>query len=290
MNDVPVPTFTLGNLLTHEFPADNNSIIDEGILKDNSILGLAGPAKSGKSLILNTIIANVVTGQPLFGAYRTNHGRAVIPAFQVLRPQRVLLLEQEIGSQDLRDRLRPLYESHSSEQRKLLSDNLLCHSLDYRLQLDTSPHNLSALVQQYRPGILALDPFIEFHTSNENDTQSMRKILHHLDQIRQSYNLAVIITHHTGKEGMTPKQGLDLFRGSSVFAGKIDSAILIHNHGLNTGQSRLDFVIRRGKPIKPVFVGVDENDLVTRFICWASDPKKKEKLVKLDIENMDVVM
>lgn len=286
MNDAtPVPTFTLGELFDHKFPADTNSIVDEGILKDNSILVIAGPPKAGKSLILNTILANIITGQPLFNAYRGNHGRAS-PAFKVLRPQPVLLIEQEIGSEDLRDRLRPLYDSHTLEQRNLLREGLMCHSLDYRLQLDTSPQLLYDLVARYKPSILALDPFIEFHTSNENDTQSMRKVLHNLDEIRQKCKLAVILTHHMGKESMTPKQGLDLFRGSSVLAGKIDTGILIHNHGINTGQSRLDFVIRRGKPIKPLYVGTGEDDLVTRFICWANDPKRKEKLVKLDIETM----
>lgn len=286
-----VKTFAFKHLLDHPRHAETNVLVSDGILKDNSIMAVVGPSKSFKSFTLNTLATDLVVQRNLFASHRNDHGRHT-PAFEVTKPCRVLLIEQEIGEDDLEDRLKPIFTGLSPDHQELMRENLFTHSLDHTIQLDTDIgyHNLASIVGEVKPHVLILDPLIEFHTSNENDTQSMSKVMRTFDKLRETFSpLAIVFSHHEGHSSQNPRQGIDRFRGNTVVGAKIDSALLVNIHNRRTLQLRIDFVLRRGKPLDSLYVGLDDS-LRAQFLCWYRDPAKKTKLAKLEFEDTEMML
>lgn len=283
-----VKTVKFGELLNHPRAIATNDLISEGVLKNNALLAIAGLAKSFKSFVMNTVAVDLIVQRNLFAAHRSDHGR-MSQALIVQKPCRVLLIEQEIGEDDLEDRLKPIYSSLSLEQREMMQENLFTHSLDHTVQLDTQPGfvRIARIVEKIRPDVLFLDPLIEFHTTNENDTQGMSKVMRTFDLLRETFNpLAICFSHHEGHQTQNPRQGIDRFRGNTVVGGKIDSALLVTVHNRRALQLRIDFVLRRGKPLDSLFINLDDS-LRAQFMCWFRDPTKKTKLAKLELEDLD---
>lgn len=266
-----VQTLSLRQLLDHTFPADN-FIIGEGLLPANGMLFIAGPPKSWKSFVLSTMIYHLVTGTNLFGAYRKPHAREVM-ALPVSKPQRVLLLEQEIGYYDVRERLLPFWKSMPPEHQELMADNLFIHSRDHTMNLGTPEgcQRIESIIRAVRPTVVAFDPLIEFHTLNENDTQSMAMAMRNLDAMRNTLAFATAITHHTGKPNPhTQRTGPDMLRGSSVIFGKGDSFLMLKPLNRNQGKLRCDFTIRRGAPIRSLNLMLDWSELRAKFYEWSN--------------------
>jgi hypothetical protein len=286
-----VKTYPFGELLAHPRHAATNVLIGDGLLKDNAILAVVGPSKSFKSFILNTVATDLIVKRNLFVAHRVVHGRHS-KAFEMTKPCRVLLIEQEIGEDDLEDRLSPIYAGLAPAEQSLMRANLFTHSLDHTLQLDTvSGYNqLTEVVASIRPDVLIMDPLIEFHTSNENDTQGMAKVMRTFDKLRETFApLAIIFSHHEGHAQQNPRIGIDRFRGNTVVGAKVDSALLVTVHNRRQLQLRLDFVLRRGKPLDSLYVSLDDA-LRAQFLCWYRDPEKKKKLANLEEEGASLLM
>lgn len=278
---------TVRELLTCTFPPEPY-LIDEGIMRLNSIMVIGGAPKAYKSFLQNSLILALVTGTPLFGAHRKSHGREE-RAFVTSRPCRVLMLEQELGNYDLRERLIPMIRSLPHDQAKLFGENLYTHSMDHTLQLDTEDgmKRIDALVAEARPDVLVLDPLIEFHTSDENSTQAMACVLRNLDLLRQKYNLCLSISHHTGKPNdNSSRSGPDLLRGNSVIYGKGDAFFMASVRNRAAGIVKIEPVIRRGKPIAPFYVAIDWADLRAKFHCWHTKETAKQ-MNKLVVEDSD---
>lgn len=272
--------YYLHELLATTFPPDNDALIDEGLLARNAIMVIGGPPKAYKSFVLGTIICHLATGTNLFGAYRAAKHGGVLPAFNVRRQCRVLLLEQEIGVYDLKLRYNELFQRLSPSERTLMGENVALYSCDPDLQLNTplGCQKIMALIDQYKPDVLCLDPLIEFHTLNENDTQSMRLVMANLDKIRHHRDLAVIINHHTGKGGAElMRSGPDLLRGNSVIFAKGDSYLMLSPKNRKAGIIEIEFTVRRGKPIENLTLKLDWDDLRAKFKDWGAYRNAKGK-------------
>ena len=254
-----VKTFKLADLIGHPRKPETNNVIEEGLLKDNSIMVVGGAPKSYKSFVSNTIAIDLVIARNLFGVVRINHGRPE-QGFVIPHPQRVLVLEQEVGEDDLEDRIRPLYDSLTPEQQELAKENLFTHSLDHTLQLD-KPDGVKAIekiIIAVKPTVVIFDPLIEFHTSNENDTQAMTKILRNIDSLREKHRFATIINHHEGKPNAeAPRTGGDRLRGSSAVFGKGDSFLTLKVVNRPAAIIEIEFTIRRGRPIRNIILQLD---------------------------------
>jgi RecA-family ATPase len=277
MSDRP-KTYPFGELLNHSRTPDTDAIIEEGILKKNSIMVVGGPPKSYKSFVLNTIAIDLVIGRHLFTAIRSDHGRHS-KAFEVRAPQKVLIFEQEIGEDDLEDRIKPIFENLLPEAQSLLRSNLFTHSLDHRLQLDTveGVTLIADEIAAVRPSVVMFDPLIEFHTSNENDTQDMARILRNVDLLREEYKFATTISHHEGKETQVRRAGADRLRGNSALYGKGDSFLMLKVVNRNASVIACDFTVRRGKPISPFTVKLNPVTMRADFFEWGKPTERKPK-------------
>lgn len=283
-----VKTYSFRALRGHKRTHTDNSLIREGILNRNSILVIGGPAKSYKSFTANTIGLNLVTGGSMFNAYRSSHGRSEA-AFAIPEPVRVLVIEQEVGEDDLEDRLLPNFNNLPMDKQELVYDNFFTHSLDHELQLDVpvGVNRLSQVIGDVKPQVVIFDPLIEFHTSNENDTQGMAKMLRALDWLREKHKFAPIMVHHEGHFNDNGRQGADRLRGSSVLFGKGDAFLMLSTYHSRCRILRVDFTIRRGKQPPSLYLRVDEN-LAANFFCWNTKSSKTQAhLPKFKVQEID---
>lgn len=256
-------------------------LIDEGILNVGSILVIGGPPKSYKSFILNTIIQHLINATPLFGAHSRRHGREV-SRFTCPRPCRVLLLEQEIGEYDLKNRFGEQLKLIGEKEREALLSNLYIHSCDHMLQLDNQVgvNTIDAVIASVKPDVVIFDPLIEFHTADENDTQSMTRILRNIDFLREKHKFTTILSHHTRKPsdqfgGTTPGTP-DRLRGNSALYGKGDAFLMLSVVNRNSGIVRINATLRRAKPIKDFYVRLNRKTLQFEFEDFHSTENEKK--------------
>lgn len=279
-----VKTYRLADLLTATFP-EEDCLIEEGLLPLSGIMVIGGPPKAYKSFILNTVVTNLAIGGSVFWATHSNHGRTE-EIFSVTRPCRVLLFEQEIGEADLRTRLASIVDSLDPHQQSLMRQNVFTHSCDHSIQFDTEQGlgTMDRIISEIEPDVVCLDPLIEFHTSDENSTKEMSQVLRHLDYLREKHGFATIINHHTGKPSQDKyREGPDALRGNSVIFAKGDSYLMLNPINRNAGLVRVEFTIRRGKPIKAVDLKLDWATLRANFLCFYT--KKNEEKAKGDTDS-----
>lgn len=259
-------------------------IIDEGLLHEKGIMFIGGPPKAYKSFIINSICYHLATGTNLFGVVRKK-SRQEVDRFNIQRPYRVLLLEQEIGDFSLKDRLLPLANSLPLEQRELLLDNLFTHSCDRNLRLDKQlgVDAIASLVEKTKPDILVFDPLAEFHHRDENSAQEMLEVMRGLDLLKDKFGIATILGHHCGKANDL-RAGADALRGSSAIFGKGDSYLMVNVHNRGAGIIRIEPTIRRGVPIRPFLVKLDWSELRIKFMDWYTNKAATEALKMEPVE------
>jgi len=276
---------TLDDLLTKTFD-EQPHIIKEGYLPEQGSLFIAGPPKSYKSFLLASIIYHLLTATNLFGAMRKVSG-AYQAAFIVPKPQRILLLEQELGQSNLKERYTYFKDTAPSGMRDYIGDNFFIYSRDYRMRLDTNDglNLIQQLINDIRPTVVCFDPLIEFHLQDENDARHMMSVMRSIDKLKQAYHFADIINHHMGKSDMaTLRSGPDLMRGSSAIYGKGDAYITLTPVNREAGIIMLDSVVRLGKPINPYTIQIDFNSLRAQFREWGRwSPKKKATSENLSV-------
>lgn len=246
----------LSTFLTKEFKATPH-LIGRGVLPAQGKLILGGEPKTNKSWIAMNAVFDLVRGRPIFGAQYKN-GKAVLP---VTKPFRVLYMEQEMGEEGLRDRLK------GTEGRPGLASGMDWNGLDFfiktrdtAMRLDTPDGRdfIYAELKQTKPDLVWMDPFSKFNLSDENSAQEMGAVLRVVDHMIEDFGCAVAINHHTTKPYKDDtRTGGNRLRGSSAIYGDIDTYIGVErksNEHHPEPVLQLDFTLRRGEPIERLFV------------------------------------
>jgi hypothetical protein len=99
-----------------------------------------------------------------------------------------------------------------------------------RLDLDRDQRRLDAAIRNLGPRLLLLDPFVRLHRINENDAGEVSGILAFLRELQRTHSLAVVVVHHTRKNGPAGSQAGQGLRGSSDFHAWTDSALYLRRH------------------------------------------------------------
>jgi AAA domain len=228
----PQRAISLGQLLDKTFPP-GNFMIGAGFMSRGSIIVIGGPPKAYKSFLVNTILYHLATATPLFGATRQDKKGRSIPVFPIKDSHRCLLLEQEVGEEDLQHRL----------------------------------------IEDTTPEVVAFDPLIEFHQQDENSATAMAKVMHGLSELRAQWGFSSLINHHLSKPQQNMvREGPDQLRGSSVIYGKGDTFVTLKPNNVH-GQIRLQFKLRRAAPIEDMYIQLNKNTLRFEFAFWATSPK-----------------
>lgn len=146
--------------------------------------------------------------------------------FNVHRPGPVLFYGAEDSLPAMRERFQGL-----ATARRLDLDSLPIYLLDVpalRLDRTADLERLRAAIDQIKPRLLVLDPFVRMARIDENSSADVSAVLGSLREIQRAHDLAVLLVHHARKSpAANPAQAL---RGSSDFAAWSDSNLYITRH------------------------------------------------------------
>jgi len=161
---------------------------------------IGGSPKTFKSWMALEMAVSLASGTPCLGAFA--------PA----RPSRVLLYMAEDAQTVVRKRLDSLCSFRNIELSSLEIFVITADTL--RLDLPSDQRRLRETVDQYRPDMLLLDPLVRLHRIDENSCGEISALLAVLRALQRRYDMAVVLVHHTRKNGSASRPGLAL-RGSS---------------------------------------------------------------------------
>lgn len=163
-------------------------------------VGLIGGApKSCKTFLALEIAVAVASGRPCLGH---------IP---VREPGPVLVFAAEDQPAQVRARIEGLARARGADFQRM--PLLLILEEEIRLDRERDIERLEHALQEHRPRLLVLDPFVRMHRQNENSATDIAAILARLRALQRRFQLAILLVHHTRK-GNGPVAGQAL-RGSS---------------------------------------------------------------------------
>lgn len=77
---------------------------------------------------------------------------------------------------------------------------------------------LEAMIAEYKPDAVFLDPLVELHTAEENDNTGLRSVVAYFRSLAVRHQIGVVIAHHTRKGAVTPGDP-DAVRGAGAIVG-----------------------------------------------------------------------
>jgi RecA-family ATPase len=236
------------------------SYIGNGVLPKRGRMIIGGQPAIGKSMLVLNLAYDLASGRPLFGfTYhdKSRPGQAVLPVHE---PVRVLYVEQEIGEFALQERFALLHEARKDD---VALDNIWWHTMDWDLQLDRkqASDQWNNLILSAAPNVVIIDPYSQFHTSDENDSGDMGLVLTNLNKLMVAHDISIVVVHHFGKPGETSRYGMHRFRGSSAITAWADTRLTLDHDRREWGKLSMVWTIRRGKPVMDMVVKVNKDTL-----------------------------
>jgi len=178
------------------------------LIAKNELTIISGPAKLGKSILSLNIALHLANGEGWLG-------------FQVQKPCRTLIIQQEVSEEALRERLNKMV---GSKTEGVAHDNLfLCSERGILLDSGEGLKKVKSLIEEHHPDVVILDPMYTFHTRKENSAEDMAAFFRIIHELVKNYGFALILVHHFGKPSLVDREGGELHRGSSVIAAASDS-------------------------------------------------------------------
>ena len=168
---------------------------------------LFGSPKSSKTWLGLDLAVSVASGTPCLGR------------FPVEDPGPVLVFLAEDPPWEVRARITALCEHRDLTLAELDLHVITAPSL--RLDLPEHLRLLRATLDELRPRLVLLDPFVRLHRRSENDAQEISGLLGDLRELQRDFDVAIAIVHHVRKRsGGSPGESL---RGSSDLYAWVDS-------------------------------------------------------------------
>jgi len=172
----------------------------EGLWPEQGVGLLGGHPKSCKSWLALDIALSVATRTPVLGRY------------PVRRSGGVLVFAAEDSPSMVRARFAGLAAARGVDLSRAPIQLVLESSL--RLESSGDQARLRATLEELRPVLLVLDPFVRMTGIDENSAQEVSRVLAYLRGLQRSLSLAILVVHHVRKSA--GHGGLAL-RGSGDF-------------------------------------------------------------------------
>ena len=235
----------LGKILTFKDIIEDDSlppeaIIENGVLLDQSLLIIIAPAKSKKTFLCMNFAKAIASGNGFAG-------------FDVNEKNRVLYLCAEGGYYPNRDRIKVMSKDMKDDDLKTI---LFPKYINMVIDNNDDFEDLKKIIDEHKPKVVIMDPFIRFHNVDENSSTCMSGIFKRLRELIEIHNISIILVHHSGKD---PTKG---GRGSSVITGEYDSAIIMKNKANST---KISFDMRHVDTPDPRFINLNQDTLT--FEC-----------------------
>ncbi len=155
-------------------------------------------------------------------------GTPCLRHFPVPTAGRVLLYAAEDALHIVRRRLEGICAAARLSLQEL--DVQVITAPTVRLDLSADRTKLENTVEQLKPTLLVLDPFVRLHRIDENASGEVAPLLAYLRELQRRHHLAVLVVHHAKKGGDRIRAGQAL-RGSSEFHAWGDSNLYLRRAG-----------------------------------------------------------
>ena len=213
MNTLPVePAWRLASR------TDEQRWLVTGLWSEQAVGIVGGEPKCCKSFLALDLAVSVASGT------------ACLRHFPVPHPGRVLLYAAEDALHVVRRRLEGICAAAGCQLRNLDVQVITVPTL--RLDLPADAEALERTVQQLKPRLLILDPFVRLHRIDENASGEVAPLLAYLRELQRRHALSVLVVHHAKKSSGRIRAGQAL-RGSSEFHAWGDSNLYLRR-SLNT--------------------------------------------------------
>lgn len=216
---------------------------------------LGGTPKSFKTWLGLELATAVATNTPALGRFAVRDRGPVL----------VYLAEDALDT--VRDRLDAL--SLARDRALIDLDMHVITSPSLRLDRDDDIRRLAATVRDIRPRLLLLDPLVRLHNADENNASEIATILSRLRTIQRHYDVAVLLVHHTRKQGGTRQHGQTLRGSSDLHAWGDSNLYLTHDRD----GVKLTVEHRAAPAMDPILISLrgDPPRLVARDIDGAAE-------------------
>jgi len=206
----------------------------KNIAERDSIIGLFGQAKSGKSFVTVDLASNIALGRDWHG-HKTKKSSVIYLAGEGNRNiSRRFKSWETLNDQPLGNA--PLLVSNRGA--RLLDDK------DHQLLKD---HIHEAEELHGEVGCIVVDTLQRAFSGNESSTQDMSEFIERVDDLRNTFNASIILVHHTGHGSM------DRARGSSVLQASVDWEYRVKRTNVGTDMfvELSQTLVKDGVPMKP---------------------------------------
>jgi hypothetical protein len=160
---------------------------------------LGGPPKSFKTWMGLEMAVSLASATPCLGAYPPS------------RRGKTLLFLAEDADHVVRARLESLCRHRGVDLAGL--DLFVITVPALRIDLEVEQRRLRATLAALRPDLLLLDPLVRLHRRDENSAADVSALLAFLRELQREFDTAVVLVHHTRKNGASNQPGQAL-RGS----------------------------------------------------------------------------
>jgi hypothetical protein len=183
-----------------------------GLWLDEAVGMIGAEPKSYKTFLGLDMAVSVASGTPC------------LRHFPVPVPGRVLLYAAEDALHIVRRRLEGICAAAGVSLPNL--DIQVITAPILRLDLEEDRMGLTHAIENLKPRLLVLDPFVRLHRIDENVSGEVAPLLAYLRELQRRYQLAVTLVHHAKKGGARLRAGQAL-RGSSEFHAWGDSNLYL---------------------------------------------------------------
>lgn len=213
--DTPADTLSVHRAAELTAQEASQQWLIEGLWASAGVGLIGGAPKSCKSWLGLEMAVSVAAKKPCLGAYAT-------------RSQgKVLLYMAEDATSVVRSRFDALSGHHGVPLKVL--DLFVITENSLRLDLASHQRRLRETVAQIRPSMLLLDPLVRLHRIDENSASEVSALLAFLRSLQREFQTAVVLVHHTRKNGSVNQPGQAL-RGSGDLHAFGDSNLYLKRH------------------------------------------------------------
>lgn len=183
-----------------------------------SAVGIIGGApKTNKTYLALDLALSVASGTPALGG------------FAVSDPGQVLIYMAEDAEAAIKERLVGLCHHRQLDLASLPLHVITAATL--RLDSESDRFRLENTMALYRPRLLILDPLVRLHAINENDAGEISRLLAYLRALQRSHDAAIVLVHHTRKNGSAATRAGQTLRGSGDLHAWSDSSLYLKSAG-----------------------------------------------------------
>jgi RecA-family ATPase len=172
----------------------------ENLWLDNGVGIIGGEPKSYKTFAAMSLAVSVASGKSCFGHY------------EVRKKGPVLLFAAEDSLAMVKDRIMGITKAMDVDFESLNLHVITTPKL--RIDSEIDRKKMETLLQDLKPVLLVLDPFVRLHRIDENSSGEVAGLLSWLRDLQRQYSLNIVVVHHARKRAGNERPGQSL-RGSS---------------------------------------------------------------------------